>query len=299
MKKKYSLIQWLMCLIIGLLLAACSGGSGEVDKLGGLRGIWVNRDTGEAFRMTKEGLFQRGILDDAKDVFTPTAEYIYLREDHDVVIYEVDCLDRSYDDWLKIGSDTTFQGTSVTPPEGYVEHKNPYDVDDSQIQNQRPDLDQVSSHLRGRKTSGVCGTAMDPNSGNNANPALPATSSIPIPTDTPMPTATPTKIPEFTINGLCKSLSGGTQNGMLYTPGMVMYFENGLMYAGQEGMSIEDLKFMSSQSVWNGGTPVKVIGNTISFALPNGSSIDVQRNGSHYFYNNEEYECPEGSIQPK
>ncbi len=299
MKKSVCLFQWWMCLIIGLLLTACSGGSSELEKLGKLRGIWVNRDTGEAFRMTKDGLFQRGILDDVNDVFTPTVEYIYLREGHDVVIYQVDCSDRIQKEWMKIGSESTFQGTAVTPPKGYVEHKNPYEVDESNIENMRPDLDQVKKHLRGIKTDGLCGAATNADSENNTNPATPEFTPTPEPTSTPTPTATPTKIPEYNINGVCKSLSEGTLNGMLYTAPSVMYFENGLMYFGQEGMSIDDLKLMAAQSVWNGGAPYKAIGNTISFALPDGSSIDVLREGNQYSFNNETFECPQGSITPK
>jgi len=281
-----------------ILLAGCGGGNGYLDKLGKLEGLWVDRTTGEAFRLTKEGLFQRGRLDDGKDVFTIDEEYAYLIDNHELNVYSMDCTDKSFEDWSRMSFYYKVEAFILTPPKGYTEHKNPYTVESNSIQTFRIDLSQVKKHLRGIKTDGLCGITPGAPT-NKEDQVAPVFTSTFTPTATPEPTATPTPIPEYTINGLCKSLSGGTTSGMLYTAPMVMYFDNDFMYAGQEGMSVEDIKAMASQSVWNGGAPYKVVGNTISFALPDGTSIDVQRNGNRFTFNNDEYECPEGSIQLK
>lgn len=268
-----------------LILCACRGG--KTHKLGGLEGLWVNRETGEAYRLTKEGYFQTGKLDESTNIFTVEKEQIYLVRDKQVVIYEVDQTDTCTDDWLEIGGFFKVNGTKVEPKDGYVEYKNRYKTDLSDL-TIRPDLDQVKTHMNGVTTFNAAKS--------DSTPAKTKATNIPKPIASPAPT----KTPMILINGLCREKSAGQQTGMLYTPPMIMLFKDGLAYFGQEGMTEDEMvQIAKSDSVWHGGTPYTITETMISFALPGGGSIDARREGNSIWFNNAEYACSEGVITQK
>lgn len=244
------------------------------EQIGGIEGFWVEIGGDFAYRLTEDGLFQRGSFDLSTEVFSPEIEYIYIIRDGKIFFYDVPEDTLSRDDWISNGGYLDVKGDQVEAMEGYTLYEGDYTMDDSQIL-KKMDLSRAKEVLEASLT------------GNNQAGKDAKETSISTASD---------KVETF--EGIWVEPGSGTvANGMQTAPAAFL-FRNGRMYGGLKGQTADEI-YNDTAGVRGddkSGAPFELQEGKLVITAPDGTKEEWVRDGTTFWAGETEFVPEDGVI---
>ena len=263
----------IILVLLTFFLTGCVN-QGPKEQIGGIEGFWIGLGGDSAYRLTEEGLFQRGSFDLSTGVFSPETEYVYIIRDGKIFFYDVHEDTASRDDWISNGGYLNVKGDQVEAMEGYTLYKGEYTTDDSQI-HKKMDLVRAKEVLE-------ASLAGNNQAGKDTKETSVSTASNKV----------------ETFEGIWVEPGDGTDANGMHTAPAAILFQKGRMYMGLKGQTTNEIYNDTAGVRGNdkSGAPFKLQEGKLVITAPDGTEKEWIREGTTFWAGDTEFVPEDGVI---